>query len=332
MNAAVDDDDPMTTLTGDMRRVLEAQQALGWKPVEELTPAQARRQPTLAQAAAQVLQAQGKSLEHGDVASQALQYGTGTSVQALRTYRASTAAATAPVILYFHGGGWVDGDLELGENSAIALARRTGALVVSADYSRAPEHRFPAAHADALTAYQWLLGQAAGLGGDPRRIALVGEAAGGNLAANVAVQVRDSGRRQPVHLALIHPIVGTDTGSYSYNRNETARPLSKAGMRWYFKQAIDPKDLQDKRLNLGDFNLGNLPNTTIVTADVDPLMFEGKLLGHKLESSNVPTRYMNYEGVTHGFFGLDAVLREARDAQALVAEQLNAAFATSGPK
>ncbi len=324
MNA--DDDDPMTTLTAQMRRLLEAQQALGWKPVEQLTPALARSQTTLAQAMAKVLESQGKSGAAVLVPHEELHYETGGTSQPVRLYRAAGTPANAPLILYFHGGGWVDGDLAAAEGSAMALARRTGALVASADYSRAPERRFPAAHADAQAAYQWLLAQASSLGADPHRIALVGEAAGGNLAANVALQARDAALRQPVCLVLIHPIVGTDTSSYSYNRNEDARPLSKAGMRWYFNQAIDPQYLEDKRLNLGDFNLGNLPNTTIVTADVDPLMFEGKLLGHKLESSNVPTRYMNFEGVTHGFFGLDAVLREARSAQALVAEELTAAF------
>ena len=104
-------------------------------------------------------------------------------------------------------------------------------------------------------------------------------------------------------------------------------------MRWYLKQAINDKDLEDKRLNLGDFTLRGLPGTTVITADVDPLMFEGKLFAHKLESSNVPTRYVNFEGVTHGFFGHDAVLKEARSAQAVVAEQLVAAFrVATGPR
>jgi acetyl esterase len=98
-------------------------------------------------------------------------------------------------------------------------------------------------------------------------------------------------------------------------------------MRWSLHQAIDAKHWDDKRLNLGDFNLQGLPTTTIVTADVDPLMFEGKLFAHKLESSTVATRFRNYEGVTHGFFGLDALLPEADDAQAFVATGLRDAFA-----
>ena len=269
---------------------------------------------------------QRRHRQHHRDNQQAQLAGAEVAPQLARAYRPTSVAAGAPLILYFHGGCFVDGGIAAFAPSAQALARRTGAIVVAPEYRLAPEHRFPAAQDDAWAAYQWLLAQATALGGDARRLALVGEAAGGNLAVNTAVRARASGLRKPVYLALIYPIIGTDTNSYSYNRTEGARPLNKAAMRWYFKQAIADKDLEDKRLNLGDFDLQNLPNTAIITADVDPLMFEGKLFGHKLESSNVPTRYMNYEGVTHGFFGQDAVLRDAANAQALVAEELVAAF------
>ena len=326
-----DDDDAMATLTTEMRQLLEALHALGWQPVATLSPDSARHQPTLADAAARVLAQRGKQASLDGVSTQDLSFGPRDT--RVRLYRPDDIAAKAPLILYFPGGGWVDGNLDAFAGSAAALARSTGALVAAASYRLAPEHRFPAAHEDAQAAYRWLLSQAAGLGGDPQRIALVGEAAGGNLAVNVAVQARDAGLTQAVALALIHPIVGTDTGSYSYHRNEQSEPLSKAGMRWYLKQAINDKDLEDKRLNLGDFTLRGLPGTTVITADVDPLMFEGKLFAHKLESSNVPTRYVNFEGVTHGFFGHDAVLKEARSAQAVVAEQLVAAFrVATGPR
>jgi acetyl esterase len=142
------------------------------------------------------------------------------------------------------------------------------------------------------------------------------------------LHARDSAVPTPVALGMICPVIGTDTASYSYNRTEECRPLNKAAMRWSLHQAIDAKYWEDKRLNLGDFNLQGLPVTTIVTADVDPLMFEGKLFAHKLESSNVPVRYRNVEGVTHGFFGLDALLPEADDAQAFVAAGLREAFAS----
>ena len=325
----IDDDDAMATLTVEMRQLLQALRALGWQPVETLSPDRARHQPTLADAATRLLEQRGKPAPPSGVSTQDLAFGPRNTL--VRLYRPDGIAVRAPLILYFHGGGWVDGNVSAFAGSAAALARSTGALVAAASYRLAPEHRFPAAHEDAQAAYAWLVSQAASLGGDPRRIAVVGEAAGGNLALNVAVQARNAGLQLPVALVLIHPIVGTDTGSYSYNRNEQSEPLSKAGMRWYLKQAISEKDLEDKRLNLGDFTLRGLPGTTVITADVDPLMFEGKLFAHKLESGNVPTRYLNIEGVTHGFFGLDAVLKEARSAQAVVAEQLVAAFTVAAP-
>lgn len=324
---APDDDDPMATLTTEMRRIIEELDSLGPKPVDKLTAVEARKQPRIGAAAASLLAKQGKTPPPGNVTTHELHYTGPGGAQPLRLYRSANAPATnAPIVLFFHGGGWVLSGITEEEDSAMALARSSGALIASAAYRQAPEHRFPAAHDDAFAAYQWLLSNAGSFGGDSRRIAVAGEEAGGNLAINVALRARDAGVRQPVYQLLISPITGTYMGSYSYNRCEFAKPLNKATMAWYFKQAVDPKDFDDRRINVGNFELKGLPRATIITADVDPLMFEGKLLGHKLESANVPTRYMNYEGVTHGFFGLDAVLREARQAQALAGEQLVAAF------
>ena len=330
---APNDDDPMSTLNPEMRRIIEELDSLGGKPLDKLSVAEARRQPRISAAAASLLTKQGKPPSGDDVTSQDLRYTGPGGSQLLRVYRPPNAPAiNAPLVLYFHGGGWVVAGVTDYDNAAKALARSSGAVVAAAAYRQAPEHRFPAAHEDAHAAYQGLLANAATFGGDARRIAVAGEEAGGNLAINVAVRARDAGAQAPVYQLLICPIAGTYMGSYSYNRCEFARPLNKAIMAWYFKQAVGPKDLDDRRLNVGNFELKNLPRTTIITADVDPLMFEGKLLGHKLESTNVPTRYMNYEGVTHGFFGLDSVLREARQAQALAGEQLVAAFETAARK
>lgn len=321
-----DSDDPMNTLTPEMRRVIDELDALGGKPIAKLSAVEARRQPRIGDAVASLLAKQGKTPANDDVGTQDLHYTGPGGSQLLRVYRPANAPAKAPIVLYFHGGGWVLASVREYEPSALALARKTGALVASAEYRLAPEHKFPAAHEDANAAYQWLLANAASFGGDPQRIAVVGEEAGGNLAMNIALRARDAKLQTPVHQLLIHPIAGSYTGSYSYNRCEFAKPLNKATMEWYLKQAINPRDIDDHRLNVGNSELKDLPRTTIITADVDPLMFEGKLLGHKLESTNIPTRYMNYEGVTHGFFGMDAVLREARQAQSLAGEQLVAAF------
>ena len=323
-----DDDNPMATLTAAMRRVLDEQLALGWKPTGTLSVAELRRRPTLTDAAASLLRKDGRTTADRGVPVEELQAGSAATALRIRLYRPPQAVPRAPMILYFHGGLWVDGGLDEYDASARALAVGTGAIVVAPAYRLAPEHPYPAAHDDAIAAHVWLLAEAARLGGDPKRIAVVGEGAGGNLAANVVIRARDSASRTPSALALICPMIGTDTGSYSYNRTEGCRPLDKAAMRWYLHQAIDAAHWDDKRLNLGDFNLQGLPATTIVTADIDPLMFEGKLFGHKLESSGVRLNYQNVEGVTHGFFGLDALLPEAADAQSLVAMRLRDALQT----
>lgn len=322
----IDDDDPMATLTVPMRRVLDEQLARGWQPAGSLPVAGLRRRPTLADAALAVLQAQGRTAPERSVHIEDLQGPTLPAPLRVRLYRPRQSTPRAPLILYLHGGIWVDGSPEEYDATAAALADRCGAIVASPAYRLAPEHPYPAAHEDALAAHGWLLAEAARLGGDVKRLAVVGEAAGGNLAANVVLRARDSAVRTPSALAMICPMIGTDTASYSYNRTEDCRPLNKAAMRWSLHQAIDDRHWEDKRLNLGDFTLQGLPSTTIVTADIDPLMFEGKLFAHKLESSRVPVRYRNVEGVTHGFFGLDALLPEADEAQAFVASALRDAF------
>jgi acetyl esterase len=322
----IDDDDPMTTLSAPMRSVLQAQLALGWKPTESLDVGAVRQRPTLTAAAAAVLAGEGRKAPDRGILVEDAQIGAGSSAMRVRLYRPRDPGHAAPLALYLHGGMWVDGSLEEFESSATSLALRLNAIVAAPEYRLAPEHPYPAAHEDALAAHRWLHAEAARLGADAQRLAVVGEAAGGNLAANLVIAARDSTLPTPQAMALICPMIWTDTGSYSYNRTEQCRPLNKAAMRWYLQQAIDAKHRDDNRVNLGNFDLRGLPPTAIVTADVDPLMFEGKLFAHKLESSDVPTQFLNVEGVVHGFFGLDAVLPEATFAQDFIARQLREAL------
>jgi acetyl esterase/lipase len=213
----------------------------------------------------------------------------------------------------------------------MALARKSGALVAAAAWRQAPEHRFPAGHEDAWAAWRWLMANAGSFGGDPKKLAVCGECAGGNLAANIALRARAEGLQKPLHQVLIYPIAGTEMNNYSYNAFGNAEPFGKARLQWLLKQLVaTPQALTDRRLNLGNNELAGLPHTTIITAAVDPVMFEGKLYGHKLEAENVPTRYQNFDGVMHDFFGMDALLPEARKAQDTAGEQLEAAFRNAG--
>ena len=250
---------------------------------------------------------------------------------AARVYNPKLAHGPAPAVLYFHGGGWVTGTLDSYDASDRALAQDTGAIVVSVAYRLAPEARFPAAQDDADASYRWLLDNAAGIGADPKRIALAGESAGGNLAIDTAIWARDKGLPAPLHQLLVYPVVGTDLTTQSYNETVNAVPLNRAAIEWYVSHTIrGAPDLQDPRLNvIGVANLHGLPPTTIVSAQIDPLRSEGEALAQKLQGLGVPVEQRTYPGVTHEFFGMGATVVQAREAEDFAAMRLNAAFAAA---
>lgn len=322
--------DPLQGADADMRAVLETHRKLGAKPIATLTPAQARNQPSPADAARRMLQQKGEKVPAPEVRRQDVRYRAAAGEQPLRVYVPDgESAGPRPVILYFHGGGWVIANVSTYDSSAAALAEKTGAIVMSAGYRRAPEHRFPAAHDDAVAAYEWVLANAEKHGGDARKVALAGESAGGNLAANVAVAARDRKLQAPVALLLVYPVAGTDMNTESYREHANAAPLDKAAMQWFVKYATTPRDAQDPRLNLLAADLKGLPPTTIITAEIDPLRSDGELLARKLKAAGVKTTYRNFDGVTHEFFGLGAAVADARVAQDLAAKQLARALGTT---
>ncbi len=256
-------------------------------------------------------------------------YPTAGTTQPIRIYTPENAGAgPLPVIVYYHGGGWVIADIDTYEASALALAAKSNAIVASVEYRHAPEHKFPAAHEDSFAAYKWVLENAGKFGGDPKRVAVAGESAGGNLAANVAIMARDQNVQLPVHMLLIYPVTGTDMNTPSYIANQNAAPLSKGAMMWFVGQILaKPEDAVNPMLNLTTMvDLKGLPPATVITAEIDPLMSDGKMLAEKLKTAGVETNYQNNEGVTHEFFGMDAVLDDAKRAQDISAQDLKAAF------
>lgn len=237
-----------------------------------------------------------------------------------------------PVVLYFHGGGWVTGSIDSDDASARGIAARANAAVVAVNYRLAPEHRFPAAWEDALAAYQWLLDGAASLGGDGTRIALAGEGAGGHLALATALAARDEGLRAPRHVLAISPVTQTGTNTESYLENAVAQPLSRAMMVWYFDRLVTfREELGDPRLQLVDADLAGMPSVTLITARIDPLRSDAGKLREALVRAHVPVEWRDYEGVTHGFFGAAEVVRKAREAQAYAGERLAEALAQPAP-
>jgi acetyl esterase/lipase len=312
--------------------VLDQLQRLGAKPLETLTPEQARAQASPADAAAAAARAQGFDglpESTGDVQDRSFAGPAGpVPIRVYWPKDATPTVAGLPVVLYIHGGGWVIADLDVSDASARAIANIAGAIVVSTHYRQGPEDRFPAAHEDTYAAYRWVLGNAALLGGDPARIALVGESAGGNMAANIALRARNDGLQAPVHQVLVYPVANDDMASASYRENADAKPLGKAAMQWFVQHALQsPAQASDPRIALARrTDLSDLPETTILLAQIDPLRTEGQLLAEALRSAGNDVVSRTWAGVTHEFFGMAAVLPEAREAQALAGERLRAAF------
>jgi acetyl esterase len=198
---------------------------------------------------------------------------------------------------------------------------------VSVDYRRAPEAPFPAQHDDALASYRWLLANAASIGGDPSRIAIAGESAGGNLAVATAMQARDAGLPQPRHILSVYPIAGSDLNTPSYQENSNAMPLNRALMAWFFRYVPrQASDLMDPRINLVGANLQGLAPVTIIAAQVDSLRSEGEVLAQRLSAAGVAVERREFAGVSHEFFGADALIPAAREAQQWVGERLRSAF------
>ena len=322
----------MAELDADMGAVLDMLGRLGARPLEQLTPAAARQQPRLRDAVAALVAQAGATTDEDGVATEELMLeGTGEAM-AGRLYRPAVLADRLnPMVLYFHGGGFVTGDLDSHDASARALARQTGAIVLSVDYRLAPEHAFPAAHDDAWAAWTWLGNQAHRLSGDPRRMAVVGEDAGANLAAHVALLARMGRSHHPVRQVLIHPVAGTALNTDSYTENRRARPIGLAAMRWRLQQLF-PAGVPDSEPHLqlaARTDLAGVAPATIVLARIDPLRSEGEDLAAALQQAGVPVSCMIYEGVTQGFFGLGRLVNKALFAQGDVADALARAFAAT---
>jgi acetyl esterase/lipase len=315
----------------EMQKVLDALASLGGKPIETLSPAEARKQPTPADAVKKVLQQQGKSTAPEPVANVENRTIAGAGGQIpIRIYW-PIGDGPFPVILYIHGGGWVIADLDPYDASARALTNAAQAVVVSTHYRQGPEHPYPAAHDDTFAAYQWVLKNAGSLKGDGARVAVAGESAGGNMAAVVSIRARDRKIQMPVHQLLVYPVAGTDMNTESYRENANAKPLNKPMMAWFAKHYLGASAMKgNPEINLASRrDLQGLPPTTMVSADIDPLRSEGELLAKALERSGVTVTRRNFEGATHEFFGMGAVVPDAREAMSFAAQALKNSFANA---
>lgn len=245
----------------------------------------------------------------------------------VRMYTPKSGTAPFPMIVYYHGGGFVIADLDVYDASARALSEQAGAVVVSVAYRLAPEFKFPTAHMDSYAAYEWAVKNAASLKANPKMVAVAGESAGGNLAINTAIMARDKGFTLPVHILSVYPIAQADMNTPSYQKNANAKPLDKPMMAWFTKNYLNnAAEAKDTKISLVNANLKGLPPTTIITAEIDPLQSDGMMLTDKLKAAGVTVNSKNYDGVTHEFFGMAAVVPQAKEAQAFAAQHLKSAF------
>lgn len=316
----------------DMAHVLRHHAALGPKPIETLTPDEARRQPTVADAVRQVLIEKGKNPDDDlGIDAQDIEIDGAAGALQARVYRPrAKMGEILPVVVYFHGGGWVFADLDVYDATPRGMAKAAECLFISCHYRQAPEHKFPAAHDDAFAAYKWTLANISRYGGDPTRVAVMGESAGGNLAANVAIAARDQGAPAPAHMALIYPVAGADMNNASYAENVNAKPLNRPAMQWFVDHVFDnPSQTKDPRIDLVNANLANLPSATVIRAEIDPLCTEGDLLVERLKAAGGQVRGDVYKGAAHEFFGMGLVVSDAQIAEMFVAHELKRAFGTA---
>ena len=245
---------------------------------------------------------------------------------AYRLYRPPTPGPHA-IVVFFHGGGWVVGDAVSDDPLCRDLCVRSDAIVISADYRHAPEHRFPAAVDDAMAAVRWVADNAEALGGMPGRLAVCGWSAGGNLAAVVSRLTRDAGGPHIVGQVLLTPPTDGDLTRASYVENADGYGLTTALAQWCYDHYIDPADRRDPRfapLCAGD--LSGLPPAIVVTAEFDPLRDEGKAYAAALDAAGVPVEHVRARGHTHQSLTMVDVALSGAPVRARIANALRGFF------
>ena len=243
-----------------------------------------------------------------------------------RSYAAG-AGGPRPIIVWYHGGGFVIGDLETADRTCRKLATHTGALVISVDYALAPEKPFPAGPEDCFNALRWVVDNAASLGGDPSRVAVAGDSAGGNMAAVTALRARDEGIALRFQL-LVYPVTDCTMTSASYAENAEGYLLTADSMGWfidhYLPGGADPKDPRVSPLFADD--LRGLAPALVITAEFDPLRDEGEAYAERLKEAGNDVELKRFDGQIHGFFGMGSVIPAANDAVALAVQRLTTAL------
>lgn len=299
-------------------------------PLPSLTPAQAREQ---------VAKLRGKPLrvQPVDRVENFTIPGRAGEIP-IRTYtpiRAPQSSTPLPVLVYFHGGGWVLGDLDGADPTCRFLANRAGCAVVSVDYRLAPEHKFPAAVEDAFAAVEWVAENAGKIGGDRLRVGVGGDSAGGNLAAAVALMARDKHFPPLCCQLLIYPVTCYSFDTESYREFSSGNfGLNKEEMIWfwhhYLASEADGQNYYASPLLAN--NLSGLPPACIFTAECDVLRDEAEAYAARLRAAGVSVQLKRYEGLIHSFVGLAPVLDRGKQALEEIADELRLMFEERSPQ
>jgi len=247
----------------------------------------------------------------------------------VRVYRPTGGVGPPPIVAYFHGGGWVLGTLDTHEDVCRTLVNRSGVLLVSVGYRRAPEHRFPVPLEDCVAAVRWCALRGAEIGGDGGRVAVAGDSAGGNLAAAVALRLRDEGGPPLAIQVLIYPVTNFGFDTESYREYAEGFGLTRGLMRYFWKSylanATDGRQAYASPLQAA--NLSDLPPTLILTAQYDVLRDEGEAYAARLAQAGVRVRCTRYQDMNHGFIQLAGLCEPALHGLEEVADALRAALA-----
>ena len=300
-------------------------------PIYQLNAQDARQQISAGDAAKIVARKSGKPenkapMPVGKVTDGMVIPGSDGNMIPIRIYTPS-GSGPFPVVVYYHGGGFVVATIDTYDAGPRALADYAQAIVVSVEYRKAPEAPFPAAYNDAVAAYKWVLANAGSFNGNPAKVAVAGESAGGNLATEVSLAARDQSLQMPTHQLLVYPVTSSNTSQPSDIAYQNAVPLGTPALPWFYSKYVpDASQANDPRVSPINAKLKGLPPATIIAAEIDPLASDGMAYRDKLKQAGVPVEYKLYPGVTHEFFGMGAVVDKAKDAEQYGAGRLAASF------
>jgi len=299
----------------EVRALLEMMDAQGAPPLETLDPLTARATRL------EPMKALGGQPDVLERVEDLLVPGPGGDVP-VRVY-ATEQGGVRPALVYFHGGGFVFGNIDTHDAVCRAIAKGSGLVVISVDYRLAPEHKFPAAVEDSYAVTVWVAQNAARLGIDARCIAVGGDSAGGNLATVVAMRCRNAGGPALVSQVLIYP--ATDLSSFETDSHRDFAEgyfLTRAAMKWFTGHYLPSADVASdpEASPLLAMNLSSLPPALVITAEFDPLRDEGEAYAERLRQAGVPVTVSRYPGMPHGFVSMRGVLAGGRQATDEVAE------------